>query len=230
MNVQDFSSPNSNYQINKLKPEWTGDNWLTATEAEVFGRYGYYSKPMSFNPKGKVISMNMQACNNMNWWLFKNRQDPGGQIEWLENELTAIEKDGGFAYIIAHIPPTSCLHQFGIRYKVLMERFQHIIRFSSYGHSHNESLHVTTAINTTDPIGFYFISGSGTSGGSRNPAFTVMDFDEEFMVPINTHTYYLDLAKANANPDAPLVWSEQHDLLKEYNLTDLSPSSMKDFV
>lgn len=148
----------------------------------------------------------------------------------MEDELTQIEKDGGLAYIIAHIQPKSCLHQFGIRYKALMERFQHIVRFSSFGHSHNESIHVTKAINSTSPIGFYLITGSGTSGGNKNPAFTVIDFDEEFMVPVNTHTYYMNLTEANANPTAKPVWKELHDMVNEYKVEDMSPSSMKDLL
>lgn len=105
VNVQDFSKPNSNYPINHLVPVWTGENWLSAEEAEVFGRYGYFSKPFPFNPKGTVISLNSQSCNDMNWWLFSNRQDPGQQIEWLEGELARIEKEGGFVHIIGHIQP-----------------------------------------------------------------------------------------------------------------------------
>lgn len=230
VNVQDFSSPNSNYAINHFVSSWTDKNWLSEEEATLFQEYGYYSKPFKFNPKGKVIGLNMQACNNMNWWLLDNRVDPGHQIDWLEKELLQIEKDGGFAYMIGHIPPHSCLHQFGIRYKVLMERFQHIVRFSSFGHSHNESIFLTMAINTTQPIGFNFITGSGTSGGDKNPAFTVIDFDAEYMVPLNTHTYFMNLTTANANPDATPEWHELHDFVKEYGLKDLSPSSIKEFT
>jgi hypothetical protein len=76
----------------------------------VFTKYGYYSKPFKFDPKGYVIGINMQACNDLNWWLLKDRDDPGHQIQWLEGELNRIEKAGGYAYIIAHIPPKSCLH------------------------------------------------------------------------------------------------------------------------
>jgi len=168
----------------------------------------------------------------MNWWLLdqQNRQDPGGQIGWLEQELLQIEKDEGFAYIISHIYPTDFLHQCGIRYKALMDRFQHIVRFSSFGHSHVESVHLTEAINTTDPIGFWFISGSGTTDGDKNPAFTVIDFDEEYMVPLNTHTYTMNLTEANANREAEPVWYEQHDLLKEYGMEDLSPNSVLDLI
>lgn len=65
----------------------------------------------------------MQACNDMNWWLVKNRQDPGQEIEWFENELKEIEANDGFAYVIAHIMSGDCLHEFGIRFKALTERY-----------------------------------------------------------------------------------------------------------
>ena len=104
------------------------------------------------------------------------------------------------------------------------------MRFSSFGHSHSESIHITEAINTTQPIGFWFITGSGTSGGDKNPAFTVIDFDEEYMVPVNTHTYIMNITEANAHSDEKPVWFELHDLLKEYDMPDLSPSSVLDLI
>lgn len=52
---------------------------------------------------------------------------------------------------------------------------------------------MTNAINTTNAISWSFITGSGTSGGDRNPSFTVIDWDEEFMLPLNTHTFYMNL-------------------------------------
>jgi hypothetical protein len=60
---------------------------------------------------------------------------------------------------------------------------------------------VTNAINTTNAISWSFITGSGTAGGDRNPSFTVIDWDEEFMVPLNTHTFYMNLTEANENPN-----------------------------
>ena len=88
VNVQDFSTPDSNWPINHMKQGWTDKNWLSEEEGKVFGKYGYFSKPFSFNSKGKIISINMQACNDRNWWLFDNRQDPGNEIAWLEEELS----------------------------------------------------------------------------------------------------------------------------------------------
>ena len=107
-----------------------------------------------------------------------------------------------------------------------MERYQHIVRFSSFGHHHYETFRVVRAINTTDPIGFYLVTGSGTSYGHKNPGFAVVDWDEEYMVPVNIHTYYMNLTEANMNPEAEPEWKELHDWVSEYNLEDLSPSSI----
>lgn len=67
-----------------MKSTWSGPNWLSTEEAEQFGRYGYYSKPFPFSSKGKIIVVNTQVCNNENYFLLSEREDPGHAIEWLE--------------------------------------------------------------------------------------------------------------------------------------------------
>ena len=56
------------------------------------------------------------------------------------------------------------------------------------------------------------------------------DFDAEFMVPTNVHTYFMNLTTANANPDQTPVWEFLHDWKTEYGLKDMSPSSMLDLT
>ena len=58
----------------------------------------------------------------------------------------------------------------------------------------------------------------------------MIEFDQEFMVPLNVHIYSMDFAKANANPDYPPEWKKLYDWKTEYNLKDLSPSSMQEFA
>lgn len=111
-----------------------------------------------------------------------------------------------------------------------MERYQHVIRFSSFGHTHDEDFFVTKAFNTSDMINWSLITGSGTSGGNQNPAFTVTEWDQEFMVPMNIYTYYMNLTVTNANPSEEPTWQVLHNFKSSYNLTDLSPASMKDFA
>jgi len=78
---------------------------------------------MPWNTKGKVIALNNNACDPLNSLLLKVRSDPGNELAWLESELNALEKVGGFAYIIGHIPVSQCLYQYGVRYTALMERY-----------------------------------------------------------------------------------------------------------
>lgn len=93
VNIQDFTKPGSNISINELSKAWSDPNWLSADEISVFSQYGYYSKPFPFNAKGKIIAINMQSCNNLNWYLLEERNDPGHQIEWLEKELQTLESN-----------------------------------------------------------------------------------------------------------------------------------------
>jgi hypothetical protein len=60
----------------------------------------------------------------MNWWLIKNRYDPGNQIEWLQAELEALEAINGTAIYMTHIPTNGdCLHGWGHRLRGLQERY-----------------------------------------------------------------------------------------------------------
>ena len=52
--------------------------------------------------------------------------------------------------------------------------------------------------------------------------------DAETLLPLNIQTYYMDIAKANAN-DNP-TWEIFDDYIKDYSLSDLSPNSMKDLT
>ena len=54
-----------------------------------------------------------------------------------------------------------------------------------------------------------------------------LDLDSETLLPINKHTYYFDLDKANS--DGTPTWMH-HDYLQTFNLTDLSPQSMLDLA
>lgn len=91
----------------------------------------------------------------MNWELIKNRYDPGNQIEWLESELAALEAINGSAIFLAHIPTNGdTLHGFGFRLRGLMERYQHIVRFGLFGHTHNEQISVVKSVTS--------VNGNGT--------------------------------------------------------------------
>jgi len=93
---------------------------------------------------------------------------------------------GGNAIIIAHIPTNGdCVHGWGHRYRGLMERYQHIVRFSLFGHTHDDSFSITQSIMDSKNIGINIVAGSMTSYQNMNPSFTVIEVDEELMIPLN---------------------------------------------
>lgn len=92
-----------------------------------------------------------------------------------------------------------------------------------------EEVVVTQAINTNDNIGLSFTAGSLTTYQGRNPSFSVVEMDAEYMVPVTYKTYFLNISKINSEADdVSPKWEKLHDFMMEYNLTDLSPNSIQE--
>jgi hypothetical protein len=67
---------------------------------ELYRIWGYYSQILKLKDgtvfsNTKIIGLNTQVCNNLNWFLIENRFDPASHLAWLENELLELEKTGG---------------------------------------------------------------------------------------------------------------------------------------
>ena len=58
------------------------------------------------------------------------------QYEWFEKELKELEEIGGVAVIIGHHNPSALTQQFGVRFRALMERYQHVVRLIAKAHDH----------------------------------------------------------------------------------------------
>lgn len=109
-----------------------------------------------------------------------------------------------------------------------MERYQHVVRFGLFGHTHDDTIAVTKSVSDNKNIGVNLIAGSLTSYQNMNPSFLVIEVDEETMLPINTQTYYFNITHANLYNEP--LWLPLHDLTSYYQLEDLSPDSINDFA
>lgn len=124
VNVMEFDDDND-VVLNKIGDEW--HDWLTPEAAEMFKTKGYYVMPFE-HPKiknVKVIGLNTQACNNMNWHIWHTLRDPQDHIKWLEEELRIAEANEQKVLILGHIPTNDedCLDDFAQRFKALSERY-----------------------------------------------------------------------------------------------------------
>lgn len=105
-----------------------------------------------------------------------------------------------------------------------MDRFQHIIRPSYYGHVHEEEIQVVRSIGDNKNINFNFYAGSVTPHKSHNPCFDVITLDKEYMIPINIQSYTFDLKAANAA--GSVTWELQREYLSYYGIADLRPDNL----
>jgi sphingomyelin phosphodiesterase len=142
INIYDFNEPNINSEVNSYSSGWS--SFLDADSISSLKRYGYYSADLKFKngtvvKNSKVISVNSFSCYYYNFDILKAEGDPSGQLEWLISELEKLEKVNGTAWIISHVPNTNeCEPGWGKRYHAILERYQHVVRFSMHGHLHRE--------------------------------------------------------------------------------------------
>lgn len=225
-----MTTPRENAAINAWGPAW--DEWIEDPEQiKTWRDWGYFSLPF-VDSKGKplggkhtkVISLNSNICYMFNWATFLDYYDPGDMLSWLEKELYDLEKKGGAAIIISHVPNTDeCNRQYGRRYHAIMDRFQTVIRFGIYAHLHKEQYQVQRDIVQKKPIGMNFIIGSVTTYQGKPPSFNVAYLDPETLLPVEFETHAFDLVNANKH-DKPR-WFRYLDYKKDYHLRDLSPDS-----
>jgi hypothetical protein len=169
----------------------------------------------------------------MNWYLWEVLADPGDELAWLENILKDMEAKGENAILLGHIPTHGCLRAWGSRFQALMDRYQHIVRFGLFGHSHDEEFFLTRSVNIngnfneTKPLFFNSILAPTTTYTGKNPSFAVYEIDEELMIIVNVTTYYFNVTKANlGNPE----WEVYHNLLEDYQIEDFSPMSLHSYA
>jgi len=131
--------------------------------------------------------------------------------------------------MMGHYTPFNCQHQFGVRFRALQERFQNVIRFGLVGHTHKESFQLNNSMtNPEKPVVVTSVGGSVTTYDFMNPSFMVVDIDAKTMLPVNMHTYYIDVEEADkaGKPD----WKVLHDYKETYSMEDLRPSNFKDLA
>lgn len=197
LNSQDFTinDPMIAYNLEHWK------DYLDESSQEQYKDFGYYHQMLRTSDgteyeNTRIIALNTQSCYHFNYYLFSDHNDPGNELAWLEEELTKMESEGKNAIILAHVPPGSedCLYQWAIRYNALMDRFQHVVRFSIHGHKHIEKHSTVRSIDDRTPIGIQYWSSSGTTFTDVNPSYRVFEVEAETMLPVRVETYFFDIS------------------------------------
>lgn len=66
--------------------------YLDADAQAVYAKAGYYTQKLKLSdgtslPKVNIVAVNTQPCYNLNYYLWSTRNDPGQELQWLEDTL-----------------------------------------------------------------------------------------------------------------------------------------------
>nr|API81380.1 venom toxin [Hemiscorpius lepturus] len=200
--------------------------WLPSSVLPSIKKGAYYS--VKVNPGFRIISINMNYCNTLNWWLLINTTDPAQQLKWLVNELQTAEIQGEKVHIIGHIPPgaSDCLQVWSQNYYKIINRYNDTIVAQFFGHTHMDEFEIFYDAASSYPTSIAYIGPSITTYDGVNPGYRIYTVDGNYpnssRVVLDHETYYLNLTEANLT-NKP-IWRLEYTAKKAFNMTSLLAS------
>lgn len=125
---------------NDIDTLWS--RWLPPKVSKTLRHGAFYSTLA--RPSLRIISLNMNVCSNLNFWLIENSTDPLGELKWLINELQSAETAKEKVHIIGHIPPGNedCIKTWSSNYYEVIARFENTVTAQFFGHTHHDEFQV----------------------------------------------------------------------------------------
>eukprot|EP00116_Pleurobrachia_bachei_P002993 sb/3463255/ len=207
--------------------------WLPPEALPTVGYAGYYA--VQHSESLRIVSLNTMYCDALNFWLYLDNTDPGGQLQWLVQELTWAEKARIKVIILGHIPTgrIDCLKSFSWNYYRIVDRFEGTIVGQFMGHTHLDHFMMQYSEEPDHhSTSYQFVSPSLTTFADLRPSIRVYTFDGLYSGstyrPLKHETYLFDLDRANTKNET--VWELEYDTESAYNLTWLVPDEMESLV
>jgi Calcineurin-like phosphoesterase. len=104
VNVMDFYDNTSYWLSSQLSDIWKG--WIDEEAYNNFRQKGFYAQ-VDKKHNVRIIAVDTNACNNLNFDLYQNPTDPYGQLAYIRDQLYQAEKANQSVFIMGHIPPGS---------------------------------------------------------------------------------------------------------------------------
>ncbi len=172
--------------------------YLDDNAYETFRKYGYYTMLVKTNLR--IISLNCLLCDSFNFNLLYDSSQPRQMFKWLEKVLEEAEKNGEIVHIMDHISMESAQHtvQCSSRLKILIDRYQNIIKGYFSGHSHREYLNIVHQYyNPEIPTQINYICSGLTTYGEYQPSFRMYLIDKKDLYVQDFIQYRMNLIESN---------------------------------
>ncbi|KAL9652316.1 hypothetical protein ABK040_011974 [Willaertia magna] len=229
--IDQFRTDNNNWYLQPVGQAYSFS--LNGSSLDSFTKRGYYTVPIT---KGfNLVVLNTQYEDTYNFWLYKNStdNDPGLQLKWLESTLQNYLQNGEKVLILGHIPPgiklstnnalPESLISFNTQFDILMQKYGSIIVGQFYGHTHTDHFKVFKDSTQQQATSVAFVSPSMTNWEYNHPAVRLIEYNRKTFELENIYTFNTNLDQLDSNGN--LVWKLEYDMLSEYQLKDLSPTS-----
>ncbi|GBL78306.1 Sphingomyelin phosphodiesterase [Araneus ventricosus] len=231
------SSPVNSFPIPQIKGNdsisWLYDEvekaWLpwVPGNSETLKLGAFYTAEVY--PGLRIISLNMNYCNSLNWWLLINSTDPTGQLAWLVAQLQMAENKGEKVHIIGHIPPgePDCLGVWSSNYNRIINRYESTVTGQFFGHTHSDEFELFYDETSQNPraTNVVYIGPSVTTYDGFNPGYRIYTVDGNYpqssRYVLDHETYFANLTEANLKME--MNWQFEYSAKDAYNMSSLFP-------
>ncbi|CAG2110459.1 unnamed protein product, partial [Medioppia subpectinata] len=178
--------------------------------------------------------MNNNICQNENYYIAYDPIDPDGQLQWLIDELNSAETDGSYVMLLGHVPPADCYTAWSNNYFRIMERYQHLIVSSYFGHTHNDEIVVlynkNHETNGTYAVSHGYIGASLTAYNLLNPGYRIFTLDSNGK-PLDWDIFYTNITDDNIKgKGVQPKWQSDTSAKQIYGMDSLSTESWDKFM
>jgi sphingomyelin phosphodiesterase len=162
-----------------------GSYWskfLPSDALASFQSRGYYTILLR---KGlRLVVLNTQYEDPINFFLYRGDVDPGKQLTWLTQVLTAAEHAQEKVFILGHIPPgivdrgvqPESLPNFNTNFSRIVEQFQHTVVAQFYGHTHQDCFRLFQDSKYEQATSVAYITPAVTPWEIQNPSGKLMNY------------------------------------------------------
>eukprot|EP00762_Andalucia_godoyi_P001333 ANDGO_04952.mRNA.1 Sphingomyelinase phosphodiesterase C len=205
--------------------------FLSAEEQVTYARGGYFSRSVS--PKMRVIVLNTQYGDPLNFFSYSFVEDPAGQVAWLTGELADARAQKQSIIMVEHIPFGTTFagkeelvsYSYGDKLLPLFEEYSAEIKVHLAGHVHTDSFRILQRANASSCFGVQHLSPAATAHVGLNPEVREFVYDRDSGEILDIKTYWINLTEANAS--GSIKWTFAYSHKDVYELPDLNCASFE---
>lgn len=215
----------------ELDVQWR--KWLPSSVSNTVRRGAFYS--VLVRPGFRLISLNMNYCNNKDWWLLLNSTDPATELQWFIYELQSAEFNGEKVHVIGHIPPghSDCLKVWSRNYYSIISRYESTITAQFFGHTHYDEFEVFyDHKDLSRPSSIAYVGPSVSPYYDLNPGYRIYyvdgDHDKSTRSVIDHETWTMNLREANLYGYP--IWFKLYSARQAFGMESLRPQDWDNLV